>query len=339
MSNRVAENRDTSAASCGHDIIRFLGNTQAYSETTRSVEFKETHLSCVFLTDDFVYKLKKPLAYDFLDFSSPEARLHNCETEVRINSELAPDVYLGVLTLSRNAEGLNLEGRGDPLDYLVKMRRLSDRCNLENLIDDDAVVDEEVIRVARKLADFYVGREPDGPVEVDRYLTEIEGRRKELAGLPVEAGEDLERLAQSLSTSLESERATLSRRHRVDVHGDLRPEHVYLCEEPVFIDRLEFNAELRLMDPLEELAFFAMECDRLGAGWIGRRFIDVYRERSQDPAPAALLAIYQGYRALLWAVLAARHLERGDQRKPWGMITRDYLQRGLKALGESPVGD
>ncbi|WP_148863565.1 hypothetical protein [Marinobacter fonticola] len=296
-------------------------------------------MSCVFLTEDFVYKLKKPLTYTFLDFSTREARLRNCETEVRINSELAPDVYQGVLTLARDDQGFNLEGRGEPLDYLVKMRRLSETCNLEYLIHNAAVVETEVDEVATKLANFYTSRDFQGYVAVDRYSEEVRAFKRELDELPVELGDALSTLVERLLAALDEAQSALAGRHRIDVHGDLRPEHVYLCEEPVFIDRLEFNAELRSMDPLEELAFFALECDRIGVTWIGRRFIQVYRECSDDPAPEALLAVYQGYRALLWAVLTARHLKRNDDRKPWREITRGYVRLGLNALAPQRAGE
>lgn len=327
------EDRESSDGEVRADVVRFLRRPESYPESTSEVELRETHLSCVFLTDAHVYKLKKPLRYDFLDFSTLEARRRNCETEVRLNAELAPSIYKGVVTLAEDPrQGLNLEGRGEPIEYLVKMRRLPDEWNLEARLEEDRVNSGDVEEAARKLARFYAGREARRHVQVDDIEEKVGELLEELAGLPVDVDDEMSALGEALRDELRSQRQRLEQRCRVDVHGDLRPEHVYLGEEPVFIDRLEFDPELRRMDPLEELSFFAMECERRGGAWIGRRFLDAYREETGDPAPDSLVALYTAYRALLWAVLAARHLERRDNRKPWARITRDYLRRGLKAL-------
>lgn len=315
-------------------VVRFLSCPESYPEPTSQVELRETHLSSVFLTDQHVYKLKKPLRYDFLDFSTLEARRRNCETEVRLNAELAPSIYEGVVALAEDPhDGLNLEGRGKPIETLVKMRRLPDEWNLEARLEEDRVEARDVEKAARQLARFYAGRQARGRVRVDDIEEKVGAWLEELAALPVDVGDELTALGDALFQGLHSMRRQLEQRYRADVHGDLRPEHVYLGDEPVFIDRLEFDPELRLMDPLEELSFFAMECERRDGAWIGRQFLDAYREETGDPAPEALVALYTAYRALLWAVLAARHLEREDHRKPWGRITRDYLRRGLRALG------
>ncbi|WP_139232979.1 hypothetical protein [Halomonas korlensis] len=328
------EDRGRREGEARSDVIHFLQQPKSYPEPTSQVELRETHLSCVFLTDQWVYKLKKPLRYDFLDFSTPEVRRRNCETEVRLNSELAPSIYEGVVTLAEDPEdGLNLEGRGRPIETLVKMRRLPDEGNLEARLEEDRVEAQDVNKAARQLARFYAGRQARGRVRVDDIEEKVGEWLKELAALPVDVGDELTALGDALFQRLRSMRRQLEQRYRADVHGDLRPEHVYLGNEPVFLDRLEFNPELRLMDPVEELSFFAMECERRNAAWIGRQFLDAYREETGDPAPEPLVALYTAYRALLWAVLSARHLEREDHRKPWSLITRDYLQRGLRALG------
>jgi aminoglycoside phosphotransferase family enzyme len=262
---------------------KFLGKPDNYPEPTSGVEVRETHLSCVFLTDDFVYKLKKPLRYDYLDFSTPEARLRNCETEVEINSELAPKVYQGVVTLADDErDGLNLRGKGRALDYLVKMRRLPDDLNLEAQLGHVGPDPDQVTLAARRLARFYVSHPLDGPVDPGTLKRAVEDRVEELGRLPVDCADELTRLRDGLLRRLHDNWQDVSKRRRRDVHGDLRPQHVYLGRKPVFIDRLEFNSGLRLMDPLEELSFFAMECERLGARWIGERFIEVYREMAEE---------------------------------------------------------
>lgn len=317
------------------EITALLEDPASYPEPTTRVTIKDTHLSRVFLTDDYVYKLKRPLRYDFLDFSSRRARLRNCETEVVINSELAPAVYQGVVTVVRDSQGrLCLDGDGEPVDYLVKMRRLPDAINLEAQLEDSGPDPDEVDRAAAKLAHFYRQRPVDGGVDPDHYRAHVDELHDELQQLPLEPGGNLDRLQVRLQAELAEHGGELARRHRVDVHGDLRPQHVYLGEQPVFIDRLEFNSELRLLDPVEELVFFQMECQRRGHAWVGDRFLEIYQEVCGDRLPGWLPGLYQGYRGLLWAVLSARHLARDDHRKPWADIARDYVRRGLEALEE-----
>ncbi|MBS3803603.1 MAG: hypothetical protein KGY54_03590 [Oleiphilaceae bacterium] len=312
-------------------VAQFLRDPQSYPEPTSQVEVKETHLSCVYLTDDFVYKLKKALRYDYLDFSTPGARLRNCETEVAINSELAPEVYQGVVTLAEDQDaGLNLQGRGRALDYLVKMRRLPDDDNLEYQLAQNGPDPDKVSAAARRLARFYMSHAVDGPVRPESLQSDLEARVEELNSLPVDCGNDLSQLRDATLALLRDNWQVVGDRRLKDVHGDLRPQHVYLGPEPVFIDRLEFNARLRLMDPLEELSFFAMECERHGNRWVGERFIGVYLELAGETRAQPLIALYTGYRALLWAVLSARHLDRNDHRKPWADISREYLRLGLK---------
>ncbi|MFW5825093.1 MAG: hypothetical protein ACOCVV_09020 [Marinobacter sp.] len=314
-------------------ITEFLSDPGSYPEKTATPEIRDTHLSRVFLTDTRVYKLKKPLRYDFLDFTSREARRRNCQTEVAINSELAPEVYLGVVTLAREEQaGFNLEGRGRPVDYLVKMVRMPDRQNLEHQISENTVDGDHIDRAAARLAHFYRTRADQGPVRASGFEKKIRRYADELRNLPVAAGNDLPRLEQGLLALLQEHRLEVENRRQVDAHGDLRPEHVYPGPSPVFLDRLEFDASLRLMDPLEELSFFAMECRRLGHDWIGQRFFDIHQQVTGVHATGNLIALYTGYRALLWAVLKARHLERNDQRKPWDRLAREYLQLGLEAL-------
>jgi aminoglycoside phosphotransferase family enzyme len=115
----------------------------------------------------------------------------------------------------------------------------------------------------------------------------------------------------------------------VEGHGDLRPEHVCLAAEPVFIDCLEFNRDLRIVDPADELAFLAMECEALGAGDIGKFVFDTYESITGDAVQNALIRFYQAQRALLRAKLAAWHLEDGvtnSARTKWLGRAQEYLR-------------
>jgi aminoglycoside phosphotransferase family enzyme len=297
--------------------IDFLLRPASYPEPTRQVEAKETHMSWVFLTDAHAYKLKKPVRYPFLDFSSVELRRRNCEEEVRLNRRLAPDVYLDVVPLGLVGVGELAIGGGRPVDWLVKMRRLSAERTLEHAIHTNTVLEEEIVRLARRLAAFY----RDAPkVEIgaadyrDRLAADIAANENALKSpayqLPAPA---IEGVATALRRYVAVHSDRLDRRVRegriVEGHGDLRPEHIYLGPEPLVTDCLEFNRAFRILDPIDELAYLAMECEREGAPQVGAWLLKGYSEASGDMAPTDLVAFYEGYRAFLRAKIAIWHLD------------------------------
>ncbi|HSL82704.1 MAG TPA: hypothetical protein VLF66_07995 [Thermoanaerobaculia bacterium] len=320
--------------------VRFLERPAAYPDRPERVETEETHMAWVFLTDRFAYKLKKPVRYDYLDFSTVEARRRDGVREVALNRRLAAGVYLGIvpLTWEPDAPGgpFVLDGEGEVVDWLVKMRRLPSERMLDRAIEDGTVREEDVARAARLLAGFYRDARPVEitPAEYrERFRRDLEEIRRELSRfeLRLPAGR-LEDVVGALLRFVEDRGRTLDRRVEagriVEAHGDLRPEHVCLTPEPVVIDCLEFNRAFRLLDPADELAFLSLECERLGAPWVGERFVEVYRSVTGDRPPPDLFRFYQGFRAALRAKLAAWHT-RDDARRngaEWLAEAADYLE-------------
>lgn len=321
--------------------VAFLGRPSSYPEPTARVEARETHMSWVFLTDRHAYKFKKPVRYPFLDFSTLERRRRNCEEEVRLNRRLAPDVYLGVVALAAAPGGqLALEGEGRPVEWLVKMRRLPDECLLDRAIAARCVPADRLACAAQRLAEFYRDAPPvacDAHAYCDRLRDGLEANCAALTqaryGLP--AGR-VQAVCIAQRRLLEQHATTIGARAAFvrEAHGDLRPEHICLAPEPVIIDCLEFNRDFRLLDPLDELAFLALECERLGAAEIGTVFLDTYRRLAQDHAPALLVPFYQSAWAMLRARISAWHLD--DPAVPdhakWRVLAQDYL-----ALAEARV--
>ena len=137
-------------------IQEFLSKAASYGPHVAEVETRETHMSWVFLAGDRIYKLKKPVRYPFLDFTTLGARETDCRAEIRLNRRLAPDVYLGIVRLALESTGtLALDGEGETVDWLVVMRRLPEGRMLDNLIAQGAVNHGEIERVAGILAEFY----------------------------------------------------------------------------------------------------------------------------------------------------------------------------------------
>jgi len=318
------------------DKVAFLDQPGSYPDPTTRVDALETHMSWVFLTDAFAYKLKKPVRYDYLDFSTLEARRLDCEEELRLNRRLAAEVYLAVVPLMRAPDGtFGLGGQGQPVDWLVKMRRLPQEWMLDDLIRRHELSDADLHALARKLAAFYAGvaREPmSAPAYRFRLAAQIAANLRELSAaefnLPAQR---LVGIAEAQSAFLQRQSALFDERvvrgRIVEGHGDLRPEHVCLLPRPVVIDCLEFKRDFRIADPLDELSYLAMECERLGMPEIGPWLLSAYAEASGDRWPAPLPHYYRSCRASLRARLSIVHL-RDDGRHPpekWIRVAREYL--------------
>ncbi len=332
------------------DKVAALGNRALYPDRPDSVECIETHMSWVFLTDAHAYKLKKPVRYEYLDFSTPARRRRNCEEEVRLNRRLAPDVYLGVVALTRRPDGgVELDGAGPVVDWLVKMRRLSRAGMLDAAIAANTLSNEGIYRVAAMLAEFYAAAPGlDMPPQdyCARFDQEIALNRRELPAYGLTAAE-FEPPLDCQRRFLDERQDLLERRARerriVEGHGDLRPEHVHLGPPATVIDCLEFNRELRLADPVDEIGYLAMECERLGTSAVGERVFATYAARTGDQPPVALRHFYMSFRACVRARLAAWHLRDEivvDPRK-WVDRARDYLRQAMRhaeAMACSPIG-
>jgi aminoglycoside phosphotransferase family enzyme len=318
--------------------VAFLSEPTAYVPQPQRVERKETHMSWVFLTDRHAWKLKKPVRYDFLDFSTVEARKRNCELEVTLNRRLAPDVYLGAvpLVLDRQAR-MRLGGKGSVIDWLVQMRRLPQHRMLDAAIAAHAVGAADLDKVGKLLARFYQ-RARRIPLTPREYVARLEAAGRESARelqcpehrLPREWIESLYERHSALLRRAAAQLCDRARRGKlVDAHGDLRPEHICLEATPVIIDCLEFNPEFRALDTVSELSFLWLECERLGAPWVGEAIFQTYCQETGDHPPRALVDFYKLQHALVRAKIAVWHLRDpgpGDAPK-WIARAKEYLLR------------
>lgn len=297
--------------------VAFLSRPDSYTEQTSSVQVVRTHMSWVFLTDRYAYKLKRPVRLEFLDFSTLAARYRDCREEVRLNRRLAHDVYLGVEPLTRvPGVGLRLGGDAEPVEWLVKMRRLPRSLMLDEMIRQGTAREADIRRCGHVLADFY-RRAPPLAFGPDEYRARIEhdivANRRALADPAYQIAPPLIRhITGAQLQRLRDEPETFEQRvmdHRIkEGHGDLRPEHVCLGPEPLFIDCLEFNRDFRIVDAADELAYLALECEYAGVPSFGSVLFETYSEATGDRPPAWLMDFYKSCRATLRAKLSAWHI-------------------------------
>lgn len=334
--------------------VRWLGRPESYPVPAGHVEPQETHMSWVFLTDDRVYKLKKPVRFPYLDFSTLERRETACRQEYLLNRRLAPDVYLGVAPLTASAAGLGIGGPGAVVDWIVLMRRLKADGSLEAALLAGGPDTRAVDRIAATLKAFY-RHAPRIHVPPARHLADwrraVEHERSLLSDRRFALPQGrIARIASVQRRFLATRADLLARRARenriVDAHGDLRPEHIWLCPRVTIIDRLEFDARLRALDPLDEVAYLDMECERLGARWVGARLRRRLAAPLGDDPSSGLYLFYRSHRAMLRARLSIAHLLDAKPRTPekWPRRARAYLRlaaadaAALERLLRTPAG-
>ncbi len=320
--------------------IAFLSAPANYLERTLDVDAIETHMSWIFLTDRFAYKLKKPVANDYLDFSTLEARRFYCEEEFRLNRRLAASVYLGVLPLTVDAKGyIEFAGEGQVIDWLVLMRRLPAELAMDYCIQHQHIPYRAIENLGERLAHFYRHcREiPMTPEQYrTRFTRNLEAIMENLAAPEYELSVDgLMAIASPMRVFLQQRAALFDGRVRdwriIEGHGDLRAEHIYLEPEPVIVDCLEFSRDLRTVDAAYDLSFLALECERLDAPETGKQLLDIYAGIAGDIPPPELIHYYQAYHACSRARIALWHLKEAPYRDSpkWPIRAREWLRLAL----------
>jgi len=321
----------------------------------------ETHAAVVFLAGDRACKLKKPVNLGFLDFSTAEARAAACAREVELNRKFASDVYLGVAEI-RGPDG-------EVCDHLVMMHRMPAARRLSALVRSRAPVAGPLRQVARIIAAQHA-KAARGPQIAEqgsrdalrrRWADNIEQTREIQAQLaprePLDPAviDETERLA---SRFLAGRAPLLEARIRdgriVDGHGDLLADDIFCLDDgPRILDCLDFDDRLRWLDGLDDVAFLAMDLERLGAPELAEQFMAAYADYSGDPAPASLRHHYVAYRAFVRVKIAclrgaqddpaagfeARHLAEVTLRHlQVGAVTL-VLVGGLPGTGKSALAD
>ncbi|ADZ69525.1 hypothetical protein [Polymorphum gilvum] len=326
------------------DKVGFLSRPESHARPTAAVDVKETHTSFVFLTDDRVYKLKKPVHFPFLDFRSLEARAHVCREEVRLNRVLAGDIYLGTVPLMLDADGsLSLGGAGLVVDWLVEMVRLPEADLLDHRLKAGRVSRPEIDALADKMARFYAARIPARSSGTP-YLAHLDDESAQNTGHLHALHDHLDgrftdALVETAQARLDRCRGEIEDRIAagliVEGHGDLRPEHVCLLSPPVVIDCLEFSADMRFIDPYDEMNYLGLECTMLGADWIAPVLLGTLERALGHPPSADLMTAYGLFRALLRARLAIDHLLDAHPRTPekWPRQARAYLDVAARLSG------
>lgn len=337
--------READATSSLEEKVAFLADPRRYRGRPRTVETIETHFAWVFLTGGRAYKLKKPLRQGAANYSTLARRERACRQELELNRRLAPGVYLRVVPLGRDRKGGLVRGRGaQVVDWLVEMRRLPAARMLDRAILTGAIRAGDLERPVGRLAAFF-RRARRRPMSDEGYLArlrcQILDNEHELLAPDLTLDRGLvQEVIRAQIVFLDRHTQLLAGRgaRLLDGHGDLRPEHVFLGTRRAavcVIDCLEFDEDLRRLDPAQEMAFLALECRRLGAARIADELLAQYARAMRDPLPQALLRFYMSRCAAVRAQIAAWHLRDpalAGERPKWKARAHSYLTDALRHI-------
>jgi len=263
----------------------------------------QTHTSWVLLLEDIVYKIKKPVNFGFLDYSTIEKRLENCKKEVELNRRLCQWVYIGVVPISFIGNRYVIEDFSSPVEYAVKMRRIPEDRLLKNILPE--VSKEDMKRLARHIANFHLKAERKdefGRLEVMKFNTDENFMQTEkYIGITIKK-EDYEYIKEKTNQFYEKYKSLFEKRIRDvrirDGHGDIRLEHVAFLQEGICVfDCIEFNDRFRCGDMLNDMCFLSMELDMMERKDLSKAYEEEYRRMTKDEEFDLFLPFFKCYRA------------------------------------------
>lgn len=332
--------------------IQDILSTGQFSGTKSPAHVVETLISWVILTPDFAFKIKKPVQFDFLDFSTFEKRRFYCGEELRLNRRLAPGMYLGVLPIGV-VDGQPAIGAMSPplLDFAVWMRRMDEHRQMDLLLAENEVTETQMDALARQLVPFHrraVLRAPNVYCASD-YLKDFEDLYHEekdaVQWLGQEAPEQFrvwkQQIPAFLTTCANRMQERFEKGFWVDGHGDLHARNIFLLDVPVVFDCIEFNPHFRRLDVLNDLAFLCMDLEARGHPELVQAFLDAYRqiwEVAPAPEDQLLFLFFKAYRANVRLKVSLLELRQhysaellGSVRRYWELLKNycDLLQTGV----------
>ncbi|MDL1970417.1 MAG: AAA family ATPase [Candidatus Desulfofervidaceae bacterium] len=290
------------------DFINFLLKPLAYPHPVEEIKLLQTHISWVFLTGDFVYKIKKPVDFGFLDFTTLEKRHYFCQEEIRLNRRLSPDIYLDVVPVVKREGGVFIGGEGEVIDYAVKMKQLPEESCLTSLLEKGELTSSIMEKIARIMANFYASSETNEeiatyglPEKIEVNIKENFDQTKTYTGRTI-SREIYEKLKKYSFEFLRDKKVYFLNRIKAgqikDGHGDFHCANIYYYQNKVYVlDCIEFNTRFRYADVAADVAFLLMDLDFRQASPLGNYFLNTYLAQTNDFGLLGVLNFYKIYRA------------------------------------------
>ena len=301
-----------------------------FPENTGRPDLIETHISWVLVCDRYVYKIKKPIQYSFLDFSTVQKRKFFCEREIELNQRLTDNIYIDVLPIKEMAGRFLMDGRaGNIIEYAVRMRKMDRTKQMDILLVNNKVSSSDLINLAERIAAFH----KNADIVYKKNFLDVQENFKDLGAEKDFLGEHLDNInctmiSHALSMSglfIERNKKLLANRLEAgffrNCHGDLHTRNIFLLPSPQPFDCLEFNDDFRQIDILNEVAFLCMDLDSFGRQDLSEIFITNYNSffpSMKTCEDRELFIYYKAYRANIRAKvnsLRAREAGNDEDRK------------------------
>jgi aminoglycoside phosphotransferase family enzyme/predicted kinase len=333
------------------ELVKALLEPKAYPEKVGKIGLMQTQMSFVFLTKEFVYKVKKAVDLGYLDYTTLGKRQFFCQKEVELNRRLCPEAYLGVVPITRDDGAIRIEGRGEVIEYAVKMRRLPQPKMMNVLLANDGVSAEMITKVAQKLAAFHKKAETNAEI----------GAFGEIRAITVNTDENFDQTEKYIGKTISKDnyhhikeytdsfvKKNISlfkkrvKEGRIrDCHGDLHAAHICFTDSICIYDCIEFNDRFRYCDVASEMAFLAMDLDHYGRADLSRSLISAYVAESGDEELLKLLGFYKAYRAYVRGKVESFKLDdpyiaEGEKKKTRD-IAASYFDLARAYTGAKPV--
>jgi aminoglycoside phosphotransferase family enzyme len=287
-------------------VVEALMKPEAYDEEPGNIELVQTHISFVFLTRRFVYKVKKAVNLGFLDFTTLEKRRFFCEKELELNRRLCGDMYLEVVPINK-PDAIKIKGEGKTVEYAVKMKRMPQEKMMSKLLEENKVDDRLVDRIAKIIAEFHSKAETSRRISEFGSLAIIEtnwrenfAQTEEYVGKTIST-EDFKLIRERVEGFMKRNMSLFEKRMaegRVrDCHGDIHSGNIFVTDGIYIFDAIEFNERFRYSDVAADVAFLAMDLDFKERTNLSNFFVRKYVEYSGDQELTKLLPFYKCYRA------------------------------------------
>ncbi len=287
-------------------IIDALQKPEAYPENPGKIQLIQTHISMVFLTDKYVYKVKKAVNFGFLDFSTLEKRRLFCEKELALNSRLCPEIYLEVVPITQSGT-LRIGGSGEPVEYALKMKRLPQEKIMTTLLRENQVNRKTVDEIASIVAEFHNLAQTNAAISEFGTLKIVKVNWDENFSQTAKyinqaiPAVDFQFIQTKINTFMEQNQPLFKKRvtegHIRDCHGDLHSGNIFITDKICVFDAIEFNDRFRYSDVAADVAFLAMDLDFQQKPDLAAYFIERYQTYSKDRQLGQLLPFYKCYRA------------------------------------------
>lgn len=341
----------------GVDLTVRMGEllrADAFPHAARDLRLIETHISWVILAGEHAYKIRKPVNFGFLDFSTLDNRQADCEAEICLNRRLCPDLYLGLVYIVERDGRLAIGGPGCQVEPAVWMRRLPQSGMLPSILERQAVDEHLMQRIAARLADFHAIAATGPGVDEHGSIATIRANWHENFAQTTACNQRVlpdayrEEIRAYVERFLDSSKALLERRveqHRIrDGHGDLHADSVCAIRRRLYLfDCVEFSTRFRCADVAAEVAFLAMDLDHLGRADLSHAFVDAYVRQSRDTELRLLLEFYKCYRAFVRGKVLAFRLNEpevdadaaervGQQARAYFDLAHQYTARAAQPM-------